>query len=119
MQSFFIRSIIRLMKKKTIKLNSLQRRTLALFQVLARSPESSVLDDDTGEVTISYLPRPHGDHVHIGDVVVSAQDASGFANEAVWRALDRKGLITSQFPLQAILTRQGLAFETGFGNHFE
>lgn len=107
------------MKKKTIKLNSLQRRTLALFQVLARCPESSSLNSDTGEVTISYLPEPHGDHVHIGNFVVSGQDASGFANEAVWRTLARKGLITSNFPLQATLTCQGLAYETGLRDQFE
>lgn len=107
------------MKKKTIKLNSLQRRTLALFQVLASSPQSSVMNNETGEVTISYLPRPHGDHVHIGDFVVSGQDASGFANEAVWRALARKGLITSDFPIQATLTKQGLVYDTGFRDKFE
>lgn len=107
------------MKKKTIKLNSLQQRTLALFQVLASRPESSIVNGETGEVTVSYLPEPHGDHVHIGHFVVSGQDASGFANEAVWRALERKGLITSNFPLQATLTKQGLAFDTGFADQFE
>lgn len=107
------------MKKKAIKLNSLQRRTLALFQLLASSPQSSVLDDETGEVTVSYLPEVHGDHVHIGDFVVSGQDASGFTNEAVWRTLARKGLIKSNFPLQATLTPQGLAFDTGFKDQFE
>ncbi len=107
------------MKKKTIKLNPLQRRTLALFQVLASSQESSVTNPETGEVTISYLPEPHGDHVHIGKFVVSGQDASGFANEAVWRALDRKGLIISNFPIQATLTKEGLAFETRLRDQFE
>ncbi|MCK5424009.1 MAG: hypothetical protein KAI89_01460 [Emcibacter sp.] len=119
MQSFYVRAILMGMKKKTIKLNSLQRRTLALFQVLASNPESSSLNDETGEVTVSYLPQPHGDHVHIGNFVVSGQDASGFANEAVWRALARKGLIRSNFPIQAILTPAGLAFETGFRDQFE
>lgn len=119
MQSLSVRGILLLMKKKPIKLNSLQRRTLALFQVLAGNPESSTLNDETGEVTISYLPRPHGDHVHIGHFIVSGQDASGFANEAVWRTLDRKGLITSHFPLQATLTKQGLAFDTGLRDQFE
>lgn len=107
------------MKKKTIKLNPLQRRTLALFQVLASNPESSVLNDETGEVTVSYLPQTHGDHVHIGNFVVSGQDASGFSNEAVWGALERKGLIVADFPLRATLTRQGLAFETGLRDQFE
>jgi len=51
--------------KKSIKLNPLQRRTLALFQVLAGSPESSTVDPESGEVSVSYFPQPHGDHVHI------------------------------------------------------
>ncbi|MBL4802736.1 MAG: hypothetical protein JKY45_12665 [Emcibacter sp.] len=107
------------MKKKAIKLNSLQRRTLALFQVLASSPETSTTHEDTGEITVSYLPEPHGDHVHIGNIVVSGQDASGFSNEAVWRALARKGMIVANFPVQATLTREGLAFETGLRDQFE
>ena len=107
------------MKKKAIKLNSLQKRTLALFQVLADNPESSTRDAETGEVAVSYLPHPHGDHVHIGNFVVSGQDASGFANEAVWRALDRKGLIKSAFPIQATLTKAGLEYDTGLRDQFE
>ncbi len=112
-------SILRLVKKKTIKLNPLQRRTLALFQLLAASPQSSTRNQETGEVTVSYLPEPHGDHVHMGDFVVSAQDASGFANEAVWRALERKGMITSHFPVQAVLSPQGLNYDTGLKDQFE
>ena len=107
------------MKKKTIKLNLLQGRTLALFQVLASSPESSSQNEETGEVSVSYLPQAHGDHVHIGNFVVSGQDASGFANEAVWRALERKGFIKSNFPIQATLTLQGLEFDTGLRDQFE
>lgn len=107
------------MKKKAIKLNPLQGRTLALFQLLAQSPESATTDPATGEVSIAYFPRPHGDHVHIGDFVVSGRDASGFANAAVWRALERKGLIRADFPLQVVLTRTGLDFDTGYGDHFD
>lgn len=107
------------MKIKPIKLNSLQKRTLALFQHLAGNPESSTLNAETGEVSVSYLPEPHGDHVHVGNIVVSGKDASGLANEAVWRALDRKGLITSHFPVQAILTVKGLNYDTGLQNHFK
>ncbi|WP_339861650.1 hypothetical protein [Paremcibacter congregatus] len=107
------------MKKKPIKLNPLQKRTLALLQLLAQSPESSIPDADTGEVTVAYLPNPHGDHVHIGAYVVSAKDISGFSNEAVWRALDRKGLIRSGFPVQATLTVAGLGYETGLQDQFE
>ncbi len=107
------------MKKNTIKLNSLQKRTLALFQVLAGDPETSTLNKETGEISIAYLPEPHGDHVHVGRFVVSGQDASGFANEAVWRALERKGLIKSQFPIQATLTKAGLDYDTKFKEQFE
>ena len=101
------------MNKKSIKLNALQKKTLALFQELAKHPESGSYDAESGEATVSFLPRPHGDHVHIGDYVVSARDASGFQNEKVWQALERKGLIRSAFPVQLILTAEGLAFETG------
>jgi len=107
------------MKKKTIKLNPLQKRTLALFQVLAGNPQSATLNEETGEVTISYLPEAHGSHVHIGNFVVSGQDASGFSNEAVWRALERKGLMKSHFPIQATLTIEGQNFETGLRDQFE
>lgn len=117
--SFQAWSILWLVKKKPIKLNSLQRRTLALFQVLAASPQTATRNQETGEVTVSYLPEPHGDHVHMGDFVISAQDASGFANEAVWRALERKGMITSHFPIQAVLSSQGLNYDTGLKDQFE
>ncbi|MFC7048131.1 hypothetical protein [Emcibacter nanhaiensis] len=101
------------MSKKPIKLNALQKKTLALFQELAKHPESGSFDADSGEATVAFLPRPHGDHVHIGDYVVSARDASGFQNEKVWQALERKGLIRSGYPLQLTLTADGLAYETG------
>lgn len=118
-QSLFIPAILRVMKKKTIKLNSLQRRTLALFQLLARSPESATLNEATGEITVAYLPEAHGNHVHIGKFTLSAQEASGFANEAVWRALARRDMIISGFPFQATLTRTGLDYDTGYGDKFE
>ncbi|WP_138381064.1 hypothetical protein [Luteithermobacter gelatinilyticus] len=107
------------MNKKSIKLNALQKRTLALFQQLAKRPETGSPDAETGEVTISYLPRPHGDHVHIGDFVISSRDASGFSNENVWRALERKGLARSAYPLQITLTRAGLDYDTGLLDSFE
>lgn len=119
MQSEFDHCILQAMNKKSIKLNPLQKRTLALLQLLAQSPESSTRDEESGEVTVAYLPNPHGDHVHIGPYVVSAQEISGFNNEAVWRALERKGLMTSQFPIQATLTVAGLAYETGLQDQFE
>lgn len=99
-------------KKNPLKLNSLQLRTLALFQELARHPESAT-PDPQGGIQIAYLPHPHGDHVHVGSLVVSARDASGFANRAVWVALERKGLARAQFPATITLTPEGLDYDTG------
>jgi hypothetical protein len=42
-----------------------------------------------------------------------ARDANGLANPAAWVALERKGLIKSEFPAAAVLTPAGLAYETG------
>ena len=102
-------------KRNHLKLNPLQSRTLVLFQELARSPETSSVDEVTGEVTITLLPHPHGDHMHIGRYVVSARDASGFTNPAVWKALERKGLAKTDFPLRIVLTPSGLDYDTGLG----
>ncbi|MDG1996493.1 MAG: hypothetical protein P8J14_08365 [Emcibacteraceae bacterium] len=104
---------------RKIKLNALQNKTLALFQELAKSEETSTKVDGTDDVSIMYLPSPHGDHFHIGHLVVSSKDASGFSNEKVWQALERKGLAKSEFPLRIILTKAGLTHETGFMDTFE
>ena len=96
-----------------IKLNKLQARTLALFQELARHPETAMTDPETGKVTITQMPHAHGDHMHLGDLVISTRDASGFTNEAVWIALERKGLARGAFPLSITLTEAGLSFDTG------
>lgn len=99
-------------KKNPLQLNALQLRTLALFQELARHPETGAPEAD-GAVRISYLPHAHGDHLHVGSLVVSARDASGFSNQAVWKALERKGLAKADFPSTIMLTSQGLAYDTG------
>ncbi len=91
-------------------------KTLCLLQELARHPESSSPIDDTGEVMISNIPSPHGNHFHIGERVVMARDATGLRNAAVWVALERKGLARSSFPFAITLTADGLAYETGLGN---
>ena len=62
------------------------------------------------------LPRPHGDHFHLGDAVVLTRDATGLANQAAWAALERKGLIRSRFPHAAVLTAAGLAYDTGLAD---
>ena len=100
-------------KKNPLKLNPLQLRSLALFQEMARHPELSTPFADTGEVLLSQIPHPHGDHFHIGSKVVASRDASGLANPSVWIALERKGLARGNFPLALTLTKAGLAYDTG------
>lgn len=99
-------------KNNPLKLNPLQLKTLTLFQELARSPETSSRTE-TGEVFITALPRPHGNHFHVGSRVVMTADASGLANQAVWVALERKGLIHGSFPAAVTLTKEGMDYDTG------
>ena len=93
-------------------LNPLQLKTLTLLQALARLPEHSE-PLEAGAIRVSRLPQPHGDHFHLGPAVVASRDASGLANPAAWAALERKGLIRAEFPLAAVLTAAGLAYDTG------
>jgi len=98
-------------KRNPLNLNPLQLRTLTLLQALARLPDHS---RNEGEgVLIDNLPRPHGDHFHLGDAVVMTRDASGLFNQAAWVALERKGLIKSMFPEAAVLMPSGLDYDTG------
>jgi len=99
-------------RSNPLGLNALQLKTLTLLQTLAQIPDHAQSQED-GAVRVSQLPRPHGDHFHLGTAVVLARDASGLANPAAWAALERKGLIRSEFPLAAVLTREGLAYDTG------
>jgi len=98
-----------------LKLNPLQSKTLVLFQELARHPESATTLKDGG-VLLTALPHPHGDHFHVGSKVALSKDASGLGNRSVWVALERKGLIRSNFPLAATLTAEGLAYDTGIAH---
>ena len=107
-----------ILKKNPLKLNKLQLRTLALVQVLAKDERSGVHDEKTGEVTINQLPHPHGDHVHIGAFSVSARDASGFNNPAVWTVLSRKELVRMGLGGAVTLTRLGLEYDTGLSDQF-
>jgi hypothetical protein len=104
-------------KRNPLNLNPLQLKTLTLFQALSHvEGVASPHQDPSGEpghIMISRLPRPHGDHFHLGQYVVRAQDASGLANENVWVALERKKLIKSLFPMACVLTPTGAAYETG------
>jgi hypothetical protein len=104
------------LRKNPLKLNKLQLRTLALAQVLANDQEKNV--EPGADVTLQHLPHPHGDHVHIGGFTVSARDASGFANPAVWTALTRKGLVRETAQPGVTLTPEGLGYDTGLGDRF-
>lgn len=97
---------------KTLKLNALQGRTLALMQELAGDEELAT-DHPSGGRTIHAVPEPHGNHVHIGRLTVSSRFASGLMNENVWRALERKGLIEGQYPYEVTLLPNALEFQTG------
>jgi hypothetical protein len=105
-------------KKNPLGLNALQLRTLALAQVVAAEPGLSQKDPATGAVTLLQVPHPHGDHVHVGRFTVSARDASGFANPAVWVALARKGLARIDGTGALVITAEGLAYDTGLGERF-
>jgi hypothetical protein len=102
-------------KRNPLNLNALQLKTLALFQALAKLPDHARPAEDDGAVVIGDLPRPHGDHFHLGDAVVLSRDASGLANHAAWVALERKGLIRSRFPDEAVVTKEGMLYDTGLG----
>lgn len=100
-------------KANPLKLNALQLRTLVILQELAKDPSHALPPEPGGAVAITNLPHPHGDHFHVGHFVVSSRDASGLYNEAVWKALERKGLARAAFPQVIALTPDGLAYQTG------
>ena len=102
-------------RKNPLNLNPLQLKTLTLLQELARSPSHAERLPD-GAIRVSQLPRPHGDHFHVGAAVVMARDANGLGNPAAWAALERKGLIKSDFPDAAVLTPAGLDYDTGLAD---
>jgi hypothetical protein len=105
-------------KKNPLKLNGLQLRTLALTQVLANEPSLSEKDETTGDVKILQLPHIHGNHVHIGAFTVTARDASGFSNPAVWVALKRKELVKDNDFGTVTLSAAGVAYDTGLTDQF-
>jgi len=103
-------------KHNPLKLNSLQLRTLTLLQELAQSTTTSTRDEATGEVRIVNFPHPHGNHFHIGAAIAFSKDANGLRNEAVWKALERKGLARSHYPVALVLTPAGLDYDTRLKN---
>jgi hypothetical protein len=100
-------------RKNPLNLNPLQLRTLTLLQALATLQGHGTPADEPGSFMVSNLPRPHGDHFHLGPWVVIARDASGLANEAAWVVLERKGLINGMFPMSCIVTAAGMGYDTG------
>jgi hypothetical protein len=103
-------------KKNPLNLNPLQLRTLTLLQALAQLPNHSRPGEEPGTIAVSGMPRPHGDHFHLGDAIVMSRDATGLANPSVFAVLQRKGLIGSLSPNTAVLTPLGLAYDTGLAD---
>ena|SRR5579863_7341590 len=98
-------------KRNPLGLNPLQLKTLTLLQALARLPDHA--QPEEGGIMVANMPRPHGDHFHLGAAVIATHDASGLFNQAAWVALERKGLIKSHFPDAALLTQAGQEYDTG------
>jgi hypothetical protein len=103
-------------KRNPLNLNPLQLRTLVLLQALAALEAHSRPAEEEGHRIVTGIPGRHGDHFHVGEAVVSARDATGLGNEAAWVALERKGLLRSMFPMAAVLTPAGLAYDTGIAD---
>lgn len=104
--------------KKPAKLNGLQAKTLALLQQLAKHPDSSAAIEGSDDISITRLPHAHGDHMHVGDVVVAARDASGLNNPSVWMALIRKGMVRDGWETEIVITEAGLKHITGLEDKF-
>jgi hypothetical protein len=101
-------------KNNPLKLNRLQLKTLAILQELAADPSVSERDEATGGTRIIGIPKPHGDHFHVGAKAVLTRDATGLTNEGVWMALVRKGLAAAGvFPMSIVVTPAGLGYDTG------
>jgi hypothetical protein len=100
-------------KRNPLNLNPLQLRTLTLLQELARTAGKPTPENEEGGLAITELPHAHGDHFHLGEVVVAARDATGLRNPSVWAALERKGLIRPKLPEAVILTPLGQEYDTG------
>ena len=106
------------MPEKKIKLNALQSKTLVLLQVLAKDDQSSMPGPIEGSRLVTGLPHGHGNHMHVGQFVVSAKDATGLQNPSVWKALIRKGLVGENWPSEMLVTKEGLEFSTGLEDKF-
>ncbi|WP_119679093.1 hypothetical protein [Indioceanicola profundi] len=99
-------------RKNPLNLNALQLKTLTIFQALSELEGVGQPIGD-GEIAVMELPWSHGSHFHLGPWIVASQDATGLRNPSPWVALERKGLIRSQYPIGFILTREGSLYDTG------
>jgi hypothetical protein len=75
-------------------------------------PDNGKKDEATGNIALSWLPHPHGDHFHIGSAVVMGRDATGLHNQGVWLALVRKGLAIISNEGHVALTPAGMTYDT-------
>jgi hypothetical protein len=100
-------------KNNPLNLNPLQLKTLTLLQAMARIDMFSQPGEVEGERDITSMPHAHGDHFHLGEYLVMARDATGLNNQAVWTALERKGLVRTNFPKSATMTVEGMTYDTG------
>ena len=100
-------------KKNPLNLNTLQLKTLTILQAVAELPEAAERNETDGSVKITALPHAHGNHVHVGPYMVSGADATGLQNGGVWAALERKGLVSTDFPNSVTLHKVGVDYDTG------
>ena len=104
-------------RKNPLKLNALQLKTLTLLQFMATLARHGVpVDEPAGGVRIVNLPHAHGNHVHLGDAVVSTADATGLTNQAVYIALMRKELVAMSPDQGVILLPAGRDYDTGLAD---
>lgn len=104
-------------KKNPLNLNALQLKTLTLLQYMAtleRHAKPCANPEDG--VRLGNFPHAHGNHFHLGDAVVSAADATGLSNQAVYVALTRKGIVAMSPEEGVVLTPAGQAYETGLAD---
>ena len=64
-------------KKNPLNLNPLQLKTLTLFQALSQMEGIAKPHEDPsgepGHIMIAGMPRPHGDHFHLGHYILRAR----------------------------------------------
>jgi len=100
-------------KKNPLNLNTLQLKTLTILQAVAEIDEVVERNEADGSVKIKSLPHAHGNHFHVGNYLVSGADATGLQNSGVWAALERKGLVATDFPNSVTLSAAGVKYDTG------